>query len=283
MEQTTLKKCTKCGEGKPATTEFFSHDKGRLRGACKSCRSKAANEKRIAREAASPELRGLRLERRKSYRQENADLVREQKRLSYERNREHVLAANKAFRERNRDWLKQYNSAYYEANREGLLEQKRRHYWGRPDEMRERTRRWRNENPEVARAMDRKRIRRFTDARRISARLYAQKRRLNPVYVAGARIRSRIHNAFKRIQSSKSQRTEAIIGISLPDFLAHIERQFLKGMTWENRSEWHIDHIIPLATAKTEEDVIRLNHYTNLRPLWAKDNLAKSDKVLYLI
>ena len=46
-------------------------------------------------------------------------------------------------------------------------------------------------------------------------------------------------------------------------------------MTWENRSEWHVDHIIPLATAKTEEDVYRLNHYTNLQPLWAHENIRK--------
>ena len=54
-------------------------------------------------------------------------------------------------------------------------------------------------------------------------------------------------------------------------------------MTWENRSDWHIDHIIPIASAITEEDVIRLNHYTNLRPLWAKDNLAKGAKMEHLI
>ena len=50
-------------------------------------------------------------------------------------------------------------------------------------------------------------------------------------------------------------------------------------MTWENRSEWEIDHIIPLASATTEEDVIRLNHYTNLRPLWTIDNQSKRDKM----
>jgi hypothetical protein len=47
-------------------------------------------------------------------------------------------------------------------------------------------------------------------------------------------------------------------------------------MSWENRRLWHIDHIIPLALAKNEDQLIKLNHYTNLRPLWAKDNLVKS-------
>jgi hypothetical protein len=49
-------------------------------------------------------------------------------------------------------------------------------------------------------------------------------------------------------------------------------------MTWSNMGEWHIDHIKPLATAKTEKDVYELNHYTNLQPLWAKDNLSKGAK-----
>ena len=60
-------------------------------------------------------------------------------------------------------------------------------------------------------------------------------------------------------------------------------------MTWENKSKyngefnygWDIDHIIPLSTAKTEEDIIKLNHYTNLQPLCSKINRhIKSDKII---
>lgn len=51
-------------------------------------------------------------------------------------------------------------------------------------------------------------------------------------------------------------------------------------MTLENHGEWHFDHIIPLASAKTEEELIKLNHYTNFQPLWAEDNLKKGFKIL---
>lgn len=51
-------------------------------------------------------------------------------------------------------------------------------------------------------------------------------------------------------------------------------------MTWENRGEWHIDHIIPLASASTEEELLALCHYTNLQPLWAFDNLSKGAKII---
>ena len=51
-------------------------------------------------------------------------------------------------------------------------------------------------------------------------------------------------------------------------------------MSWDNYGIWEIDHIIPLATATTKESVLILNHYTNLQPLWAKDNMIKSDKII---
>lgn len=82
---------------------------------------------------------------------------------------------------------------------------------------------------------------------------------------------------------SKTSRTHEILGCSWDEFAAHIEKQFLPGMSWSNRAEWHIDHIVPLATAKTEADVLALNHFTNLRPLWVPDNLAKRDKQTHLI
>jgi len=96
-------------------------------------------------------------------------------------------------------------------------------------------------------------------------------------------IRNLIGIYLRNNKIIKNQKTEKILGCSFYDFKLHIERQFTSGMTWENRTKWHIDHIIPLASAKTNEDVIRLNHYTNLRPLWAKDNLSKGAKVEYLI
>ena len=49
-------------------------------------------------------------------------------------------------------------------------------------------------------------------------------------------------------------------------------------MSWDNRSEWHFDHIMPVSMAKTYDEVVRLNHYKNFRPIWALDNQRKSDK-----
>jgi hypothetical protein len=82
---------------------------------------------------------------------------------------------------------------------------------------------------------------------------------------------------------TKKSRSQEILGCDWETFKSHIERQFLKGMTWENRAMWQLDHIVPLATAATEADILALNHYTNLRPMWSADNRAKSDKITHLI
>lgn len=96
-------------------------------------------------------------------------------------------------------------------------------------------------------------------------------------------ISSLVRKSFRVKGYTKLSKTHEILGCDWDTFKIHLERQFLPGMTWENRSEWHIDHIVPLASAKTEDDVIKLNHYTNLRPLWAKDNLEKGAKMEKLL
>lgn len=51
-------------------------------------------------------------------------------------------------------------------------------------------------------------------------------------------------------------------------------------MCWENHGEWHLDHIIPISYAKTEKEILDLNHYTNYQPLWKLDNLTKGNRYI---
>ena len=86
--------------------------------------------------------------------------------------------------------------------------------------------------------------------------------------------------AFKRNGYTKKSKSIDIIGCSFEEFQEHLESKFESWMTWENKGiyngelnyGWDIDHIIPLSSAKTEEDVIKLNHYTNLQPLCGYTN-----------
>lgn len=105
----------------------------------------------------------------------------------------------------------------------------------------------------------------------------------NPVYQLRESIRHGIKQALKRGGFRKSGRLSVALGCSWDEFKTHIEKQFLPGMTWENRADWHIDHITPVSTAKTEAEVLQLNHFTNLRPLWGRDNILKRNKITHLI
>lgn len=94
-------------------------------------------------------------------------------------------------------------------------------------------------------------------------------------------VRNLIYQSFKRACSSKyrkSQKTEDILGCTIVEFMSHLSSLFEEGMTFENHGEWHIDHKIPLTSAKEEEDIKKLCHYTNLQPLWSEDNLSKGGK-----
>ena len=92
-----------------------------------------------------------------------------------------------------------------------------------------------------------------------------------------------ISGAFRRNGFTKRGRSSEILGCSWAELHTHFEKQFLKGMSWDNRDQWHIDHIVPIASAENEKEVMALNHFTNLRPIWAKDNLQKSAKRTHLI
>ena len=95
----------------------------------------------------------------------------------------------------------------------------------------------------------------------------------NPDYY-GARI--------DKSNFSKSK-TSKILGCTVKEFIQHLQNQFKPGMTLENHGQgpgkWNIDHIVPISSARTEEEIYKLNHYTNFQPLWWEENMAKGKKI----
>jgi hypothetical protein len=109
-----------------------------------------------------------------------------------------------------------------------------------------------------------------------------QRKKINndELYKISSLIRARIRNFLKIKNWSKTNKTFDLIGCS-PQFLKeHLQSQFKDGMSWDNYGSWHIDHIIPLSSAKTTEEFNKLCHYSNLQPLWASENLSKGKKIL---
>ena len=106
-----------------------------------------------------------------------------------------------------------------------------------------------------------------------------QRKADDPVYKLSKNLRTRLSNAFRDAGYTKKSKTAKLLGCEWEKLKLHTEQQFTNGMTWENYGEWHIDHVKPLASATNEEEMIKLSHYKNLQPLWAEDNLRKSDKM----
>lgn len=103
----------------------------------------------------------------------------------------------------------------------------------------------------------------------------------NPLFKLKQTLRHRIYLYFREHRYVKNISTEIMLGISYEDAKLYLEQQFKEGMSWENHGDWHIDHKIPLSYGKNEEEMLKLCHYSNLQPLWAKENLYKSNNLKY--
>lgn len=137
-------------------------------------------------------------------------------------------------------------------------------------------RHWRN-HPEVIRA----RVEKYRSRVNQNAMKYyriAKDGRLNRYFAS--RIRTRIYCVLKGIK--KSARTTILLGCSIEQLRTHLASRFKRGMNWNNYgTAWHIDHIIPCHSfdLSKEHDQRKCFHYSNLQPLWSKDNLSKAKRI----
>ena len=94
-------------------------------------------------------------------------------------------------------------------------------------------------------------------------------------------VRAEIRSGFTRKGFTKSETTEKLVGCTLEEFIGHLKATYFRnyGVEYDGTQKVHIDHIIPIATAETEEEVKKLCHWSNLQLLNAEDNLAKSDSL----
>jgi hypothetical protein len=132
-------------------------------------------------------------------------------------------------------------------------------------------------NPQVLLEMNRKSVR--DRARRKYA---AMKDKRDNVYWVKHKLKNGIKRIYRKIKGKKELRTIEMLGCTVAQAKAHIEKQFKKGMTWSNHGTvWEIDHIIPLAAfdLKRKDHQLLANHFTNLRPEWKALNRLKSDNI----
>jgi len=109
-----------------------------------------------------------------------------------------------------------------------------------------------------------------------------KKKKIDMNFKLSCLMRSRLLTFIKLKSYKKNNKTFKIVGCSPEKLKIHLENLFIGDMCWENHGidGWHIDHIIPLSSAKTEKEIYDLSHYSNLQPLWANENLKKGSKIL---
>jgi len=151
----------------------------------------------------------------------------------------------------NKERIREYQRQYRLKNRTKRLAQKKE---------------WREKNPE--RQKERLRachVNRMTN---------------DPLYKLQRNLRKRLANAVKR--DSKSGSAVKDLGCSMVDFKSYLESKFLPNMSWDNygRKGWHMDHIVPLSHYDLSDpnQLKKACHYTNIQPMWWRDNLSKGSK-----
>jgi hypothetical protein len=106
-----------------------------------------------------------------------------------------------------------------------------------------------------------------------------KKRESDNLFRMTCNLRSRTSIAFRSSYWHKKSGLKNLLGCNYKTAFKHIESQFRDGMSWDNYGEWHIDHIIPLCSATTVQELESLCHYKNLQPLWAEENISKGGSV----
>ena len=182
-----------------------------------------------------------------AYRQENKEKFAAKDREYRQNNKEKITAYKREYRQNNKEKITAYNREYRQNNKEKGVAYNRE---------------YRQEHREDRNARERKR------------------RKNDPEYNLICRLRCRMGKAVKRAGlDNKCDSSSELLGISYQGLKEWLEDQFTEGMTWENRSDWHVDHRVPCdafdMTVETNQRICFW--YKNLQPLWANDNLQKSN------
>lgn len=224
--------------------------------------------------------------------------------LSEEEKKQRTKEIKKAYYEKNKEKLKLYTKKHYEENKEEILKkqkeyksknkkiisdeqkEKRREYDNKryhenKEELLKRQKKYRTKNKRVFSDEQKERKKEYYQLNKDKVRIYnneynKRRRKEDPIFKIKSLIRSRISEIFRdKNYIKKSKTTQQILGCSFDEFKQHLESLWEPWMDWDNHGlyngtsnhGWDIDHRIPLSTAITEDDVYRLNHYTNLQPL----------------
>jgi hypothetical protein len=178
---------------------------------------------------------------------------------------------------KNPEKQKEYFRNYLESHRDIAARNALSWHYKNRERHLEAIRKYRIDNIETIKQKDKE----YRDAHKAQRRLYDKGRYYSLNTRIARSIRSRIFKALKG--KSKSVATLTMVGCSLPELKCYLESMFQSGMSWDNYGYrgWHIDHIIPLSSfdLTDKHDIMRCTHFSNLRPMWALDNMRKGNRM----
>jgi len=259
MVKVATKTCSKCHACKPAT--LFQ----KKRNQCNAC---YLAKKREYRQQNKEKIAA----KKRKYRQQNKEKIAAKSR-EY-RQREDIKAKKREYRQQNKEKIAAKSREYRQQNKEKIAARMRK--YRRREDIKARMRKYRRREDIKARM---RKYRRREDIK-AKYRKYYRQRRLDPEFNLIDRLRRRMNHAVKAAGlDKKCDSSSELLGISPQGLKEWLESQFTDGMTWENRSDWHIDHRVPCAAfdLSDEKNQRICFWYKNLQPMWAKDNMQKSN------
>ena len=188
--------------------------------------------------------------------------------------KECVKSETKEYYQKNIDYYKNYR----ENNKDSIRERQKTWVTSNETKEKDRQRNWKKQNQE--KILKWKEIN--SDKLKEYSRVYTKKRRqTDELFKLSSNLRNRLNIYLRSKKIKKNNLTFEIIGLHPEKLKDYLEKKFTEGMSWDKLGlEIHIDHIKPLSIAKTESEVYELCHYTNLQPLWAKDNWIKNNRII---
>lgn len=194
------------------------------------------------------------------YRKKNADKIKARGQEYRKKNADIIKQKQKDYTDKIKDRKRDYDKKYREINKEKRRETCKKYYQSNRETLIKKQRTYAKENKDIINNRIRK------------------KKETDELFRLKCSIRRLISGSFKRKSLTKLTKTEIILGCTFEQFKQHLESQFEPWMNWDNygnpkdgvyelNKTWDIDHIIPLDNASTYDEVIKLNHHNNLKPL----------------
>lgn len=181
----------------------------------------------------------------------------------------------------NIDHIKKRDKTRYDLKREDILKQKKEYYIRNKEIILKKYKKWSEKNKEKISIQKRDyRIKNIDAIREKDKKYHKIKVSNNPLYRLITNSRKRLNIHLKSRNLTKKCKFSEYVGCNTKELRMYLESKFMHGMNWENYGKWHIDHITPLASARSEEEIYKLLHFSNLQPLWAIDNIRKGSKII---